>query len=301
MIWFFLIIFAYFLFAITAILDKYILKPEFLKPKVYTFYDGILGIIFVFLIFLKPFRINIYLILLSFLIGLLRILAVFIFYNTILKFETSRILPTIGAFLPCFTLFFSYFLDQNLPKEFTLMKFISFLFLILGSFLINLQKSKINFQAIKFSVLSSIFFSLYFIFLKILFSKTNFINGLIWASSAQGLLALIFLFSKEIQEEIFHKKKILNKNIGYVFLLDKGLGAIGGLLQNYAIFLTPFSFLAFINALEGLKYVFILLLTFFLSLKIPNILKEDYTKNLLILKCLSVIIIFIGIFLFYYK
>jgi len=47
--WLTLIILAYFLFAIVALGDKYLLKgPP--NPKIYTFYVGVLGILALFLI-----------------------------------------------------------------------------------------------------------------------------------------------------------------------------------------------------------------------------------------------------------
>jgi uncharacterized membrane protein len=300
MIWFFVAILSYFIFALTAILDKYILHPDGLEPKIYAFYDSIFGILLIFLLFLKEFRIDNQLIIFAVLAGIFKISAIFVFYNALLHFETSRILPTIGGFLPCLTFFFTFLQNPYNITEITFSRFLSFLFLIFGSFLINYEKKKINLPAIMISILASLLFSLYLIFSKILYSNTQFLQGLVWILLSAGLFSLIFLFSKGVKTEILKERKILNKKITLPFLLNKTLAMLGGLAQHYAIFLAPISLLAFINALEGIKYVFILIMTIFLSIKFKNIFKEEIKKEALLIKIISVILIFIGIFIFYY-
>ncbi len=300
MIWFFITILIYFIFALAAILDKYILRENALKPKSYAFYDSIGGILFIFLIFLPQFKIGPNLILIALLVGILKVSAIFVFYTAINNFEPSRVLPAIGGFLPCFTFFFSLALAQNHLENLNFVRIISLFLLISGSFLINFERKKINLNALGLSFFSAFLFSLYFVFAKFLYLNAKFLNSLLWILFFSGLFSLIFLFSKEVRLELKKERKILNKETAFTFILDKSLSMIGGFLQHLAISLVPISLLAFINALEGIKYVFILILSLFFSKNFPTIFLEKKGKSILCFKILSIFLIFAGMFIFYY-
>ena len=88
-------------------------------------------------------------------------------------------------------------------------------------------------------------------------------------------------------------KKIL-RNILFsvlIFLFNQGIGAGAFILQNWAIALVPLGFLAFINALEGTKYLFLLIFTILLALKFPKILKEEISKKILFQKIIAILLI----------
>jgi hypothetical protein len=82
-----------------------------------------------------------------------------------------------------------------------------------------------------------------------------------------------------------------------LFLFNQVIGGLAVILQNWAVFLIPFSFLAFVNALEATKYFFLLIFTLFLSFKFPEILKEEFSYKTLFQKFLAVFLILFGLFL----
>ena len=111
----------------------------------------------------------------------------------------------------------------------------------------------------------------------------------------QFLGALFFIISKEVREEVFKKREILERKTATIFLFNQVIGASAFVLQNFAVALVPFSFLAFINALEGTKYAFLLIFSLFLSFKFPQILKEKISKKILIQKILAILLIGAGL------
>ncbi len=108
MSWLLVTISAYFLFAIVALVDKYLLGGLMPSPKVYAFYVAALGILALVLIpfgFLIPAPFQIFLALLA---GIFHILAIFTYFSGLQYFETSRIVPAIGGLLPLFVFGLTY-------------------------------------------------------------------------------------------------------------------------------------------------------------------------------------------------
>jgi len=293
MLWLLITIFAYFLFAIANLIEKYLLKASLPNPKVFTFYVGIMAILILVLVpfgFLKIPQLS--LIFLALISGILRIFALFFLFAAFQEFEVSRVAPAIGGFVPLFTFIFTFCAGGKIE----MFRILALFSLILGSILIVFEKEKsITIKSLKISTSSAFLFSLSFFLSKSVYLGQPFLSGLIWIMLGQFLGALLFIVSKKVREEIFKKKEILKKKTATIFLFNQAIGASAFILQNFAVFLVPFGFLAFVNALEGTKYVFLLVLTILLSLKFPQVLKEEISKKILIQKILAILLIGIGL------
>jgi drug/metabolite transporter (DMT)-like permease len=302
MSWLFITIFAYFLFAVTSLIDKYLLKGLLPNPKIYSFYTGIFGIL---ILILAPFGFlkvpSLSLIVFALLAGVFRILALFCFFTALQKFEASRVVPAIGGILPLFIFCITYFLKGG-KEILEVRNFIAFIFLILGSVLISWEKEKkVSFGSLKISILSAFLFALSFVISKYVYSAQTFLSGFIWITIGAFLVAIFFIFSKEVREEVFRKKKILEKKTAFLFFSNQAMGAGAFILRDWAIALAPLSFLAIINALQGTQYVFLLIFSIFLSLKFPQILKEEISKEVLIQKIVAIFLIGIGLAILAFK
>jgi drug/metabolite transporter (DMT)-like permease len=298
MSWLTITIIAYFLQALSALGDKFFLSKQ-LNPKTYAFYGGVLGSIVLLLIPFVGFSLpDCYNLLICFLTGSIFVMAVLIFYQGLEKFEVSRIVPAIGALLPIFTfiLSFLFFKEKNL-LDFKII--FSFPLLVLGSFFItrnpNKKISLNSFRPFKISLFSAFLFSLFFILSKYIFNTFSFWNGFILIRLGSLLTALLFIFTKEVKEEIFGGKfAFKNKKMAALFLLNQATAGGGVILQNLAIALASASYLAIINALEGIRYVFVFLFTIFLSKKFPTILEEKITKKSVLEKIIAILFIVFG-------
>jgi drug/metabolite transporter (DMT)-like permease len=297
MSWLLVIILAYFLLAIVALLDKYIVVTPVINPKVFSFYVGILGILAWFLVpfgFLKIPALSV--ILLAILAGVIRIAAMFYYFTAMKECEASRVSSIMGAVITLTTFLFSYILSAG-EKFLGSKELIAFLLLLSGGFLISFEKEKsLTLKNLKFSSLGGFLFALSFVLSKISYSEQPFLSGYIWMSLG-FVLAAVFLFSlfKEVREEIFSKKDFLQKKIFPLFVLDQGMGAVFFILQNWAIALAPLAYLSIISALEGIQYVFLLIFIVLISLKFPHILKEEISSKVLLQKIVSICLIIIGV------
>ena len=299
MLWLIVTILSYLILAVVVLVDKYLLTGPISDPKVYTFYIGILGIL---LLILAPF-IGFYIpeisqIILSILAGAVFIYALFWFNKGLRLFETSRVVPAIGGLIPLFTFGLVYIFSWG-KESLSFSESIAFILLVFGSILITLEKEKfINRKSLKISSLAAFLFSLSFVLTKYVYLGQPFWNGYFWIRIGGFLMALcFFLFTPEVKEEIFRKKISFKKKTIGIFLANQITGAGANILQNWAIALVPLASVAIINALSGVQYGFLFVLTVLLSLKFPQILKEEISKEILAQKIFSILLIGTGLIL----
>ncbi len=325
--WLFLILLSYFLFAVSNFIDKYILGGPLPSPKVYIFYMGLLSSAVLLIIpvavlvslgilspiaeislflpklpnlfFIPPFLI----LLLSLFTGVIFLLAFYIYYKGVLEFEISRISPAVGGLIPIFTLILTYligFLPLKISSfqkgEIYFTHYLSFIFLVLGSAILSIHKEKLlTLDSLRISLFSAFLFSLYFVLTKVVYFFLPFWPGFIWIRIGVLIGALAFLSFPEVRRNAFNRKGVFKEKVALPLILGKGFGGIGALLQNGAIYLAPLMFLPLVNALSGIQYVFLLLISTLLYYKFPKILKEEISKKVFLQKIFAIFLIGIGL------
>lgn len=293
MTWLLITILAYFLLAVVFLVDKHLLVSAIPNPKVYAFLTGIAG---VFLLALIPF-VNFYIpdnyqLILSFFAGGSFVFALYYFFKALQIFNVSQVVPAIGALSPLFTFILVYVFSFG-REALSLSGIFSFILLIAGSILITINKEKsVTLVSLKLSFLAAFLFSLSFVLTKYVYLSQPFLNGLIWTRMGGVLAAMIFfIFCPDIKKSIFFPKNNLSQKTLGIVTANQLVGAGAGLLQNWAIALAPLAYIAFISALQGTQYAFLLVLTIFLSIKFPKILNEEISKEILFQKIIAILLI----------
>lgn len=292
--WLLVAILAYLFFSFSSLGDKLVLsgKP---RAKSYTFYMGLLGLVVVLVIPFINFTLpGLNIMIWVFLNAAVRVLAIYSMFIAVEKFEVSKVVPTIGAIQPIFIFVLSYFFwDSQLISGFN---FLAFIFLLTGSILISFEPNrKINWWYFGITIFSSLMFSLDYIFSKKVFLTQPFLQGVVWTGLCVFLFVLLFLFKKSTRKEIFAKNIITDKRTQIVFLGTQACGGLGNFLQSFAIYLTPVAFLPIINSLRGIQYVFLFLITLFISFLFPKVLKENISFLIIAKKSFSIVLIAIGL------
>lgn len=288
MLWLIIAISSYFLFAVVSLIDRYLLKgPP--NPKIYTFYVGVLGIS---VLVLAPFvgfsAPNYFDIIFCLVCGAIYTFFLFSFFEGLERFEASRVVPAMVGFLPVFTFIFVYFLS-GFKNVFGFKELFVFVLLILGGIIVSLDLSKkISFRSLKISVLMSLFLSLSFVLTKYIYLQLPFWTGFIWIRIGIFLTSLFFLFIKDVRREIFSGLSSFNKKTSLVFVINQGIGAGAVVLQNLAVALAALVNLSIINALQGIQYIFL----FVLSLLF---LKEERNRQAIIPKIIAILLIGAGL------
>jgi len=292
--WILVIILAYLFFSLASLGDKLVLNSNS-NPKLYVFYVGLLNFLVVLLIPFFGIKLPgtesfFWIILTSSVI----ILGLYALYFAVSKFEITRIVPMVGASQPMFVLLLSWiFWEYSVIKYSDLWAFV---FLLLGSIIISFEKKpQFTKSLLKISLLTSFLAALGFILTKMVFLNQDFINGIIWIGIFNFLFSLIFLYDNNVREEIFIKKSGSNKKVIFLIIFTQLSGGIAGILQNFAIYLAPTSGLPIINALRGVQYVFLFIITLIFSIFYPKILKEEISKKVIIQKFTAIILIITGL------
>lgn len=300
--WLLVTILSYFFLSIVALFDRYLLIGPISNPGVYTFYIGILWF-FISLpltFFNLQFK-ELEVLVLGIFTGLIRIFAIFSLTKGIIESEISRVVPAIGGLLPIFTfLLFSIFLPQT--ELFTPFSLLAFFLLLFGSVLISLKEFSLrifDFKNLKYPTLSAFLFALSFFLTKVLYLKTNFITGFFLVLVGGGIGVILFLFFSKIRREIFRQRPTL-KSSG-IFLLGQAAGGLGVLFQFYALFLAKPHQVPLINALEGIRYIFLLVFVFLLSIWKPSLLKEEIKGKILYQKIFAILLIGAGLAILAFK
>jgi drug/metabolite transporter (DMT)-like permease len=292
--WLITIILAYFFFSLASLGDKFILAGT-PKPKAYTFFVGISNIAIIFLIPFINFSFPELKILPWIILeAMIFIFGLYVMYSALEKFDVSRVATTMGAAQPVLILFLSWIVwgTGTISKT----NILAFILLLLGTVIISMGK---NYKAtggyLKITLFASLIFSLDYILTKIIFLSQPFLLGLFWMRIFAFFFALLILIPKKNRTEILGKRDILNKKTGTIFVLTNASGGIATLLQAFAISLVPIAFLPILNSLRGIQYVFLFLMTLFLSFFLPKILKEEISKKIILQKIISIILIVGGL------
>ena len=304
MSWVFLATIGQLLNALVAFLDKYIVSDEKALPRpfVYAFYSCLLTGFWVVIYFLghipglaaygvpsfesitKP---SIQVIGMSFLAAYTFFMALVSMYEALRKAEAVNVMPVIGTTSALVTFGLSYFF-LNTPFHIHYMWGV--IVLSLGTLLVAQTLPK---RSVLLSVLhSGVFFALHFISMKGLFEETNFNDGFFWSRIGFVLFALSLLMVPTYFDKITEQSKKTTKKTGFVVVLTKVLAGVSAFLLLKA---TDLGDVAVVQAMDGLKFVFILVATIVFGSVVPDtVAKHETRPQQLFRQALYVAVIAVG-------
>lgn len=283
---------AYFFLALAGLIDKILLQTTIVSPRAYAFWVGLLSVLAIALL---PFGVvnvpDLRLILTALVSGVAGVYALWAFYSALKAHEASRVIITVGALVPIFTLLFSIiFLNERLK----IIQLLAFALLVFGGVLVSYQeniKKSYTFELFHHAARAAILFAASFTLLRFVFLFEPFLNGLFWTRMGGVLGALTIIAIPENFRRIYWATKKAPKKAPIPFLANQAMGGGGAILQNYAISLGS---AAIVGALQGVQYAFILILIVLLSRRFPQ-LKEEFSRRVLAQKALAIILIATGL------
>lgn len=309
MSWIILATIGQFLNAIVAFLDKYIVSDEksLPRPFVYAFYSCLLTGFWVVIFFLGYIpslavygvptfeniqRPTIQVVGMSFLAAYTFFMALVSLYDALKRAEAVNVMPVVGAVSALMTLAMSYlFLGNGVTTNFLW----GVVVLALGTMLVaqTLPKRDIILNVFH----SGLFFALHYIAMKGLFIETRFDDGFFWSRIALVLFALSLLLVPVYYEKIKEQTKHINKKTGWLVIFTKILAGVAAFLLLKA---TDSGDVAVVQALDGLKFVFILLITILFSSFLPeSTAPRDTRPRVIFRQVLYVAVITVGYFILF--
>ncbi len=286
---------AYLLLAVTGVADKFLVSKVVRQPIAYAFYTAITG---PFSLVLLPFgavMLNFWDFIIALAAGAFFIGGIYHSWSAIRLTSVSRVVPILGGFVPLFSFLTAYFI---LGERLGTFQSLGFVFLVLGAVMISIRQehgvwtTKALFNAIS----AALFFALASVLTKYTFDHSNFISGMVWTRIGFLIPVPVILLFPKNREAIFNAPKEAGvKNVA-LYYSTRATGTVGGFLQNYAVSLGSVSM---VNALQGLQFVFLLILTSIFSIYFPKILKENITADTILLKLSAIAMISCGLFLLF--
>jgi len=295
-----------FLNAAVALFDKYIItsKTVVLRPFTYTFWVSFLSagsiVIFCFS------RINVPINGLSIpsfqnvqapslVVFALAILTGYTFFNALLSFfralrdaDASDVVPVIGGLTAFFTLIFSHlFLKTQLSSQF----FLGFILLSVGTILVS--RFRFTWNVMLSTMHSGLMYGLHYIAFKALINISNFDTAFLWSRLAIAFVALSMLLIPEYWEKVARKAKEAKRRDGVLVLGNKLLAGLASIVLLKAI---EFGDVAVVQALGGLQYLFLLIVSVIFGSKLVKDFGENLNINDILHKAISIPLIALGFF-----
>ncbi len=277
------------LYAISNVIDKFLLEKRLRSCFSFAIFSGWITLIFglIILIFNPIPQLSTIQWILSIGTGLLYSAAIAIYFYTARFEEISRVI-SVGNLIPIFVLIGAViFLGETLP----IWKYGAIVIATFGAILVGIKKFQLKTTmrpGFWLLILYCIFIAIAYIIQKNLLADITIWN--FYTLSLIGYWAGMQLawFSKNARK---HLKDATN-NI-HLILITEGTGLAAFLVYLVAVSTTEVSL---VTAMVALQPVYVLIIMAILSIFMPKVLKEVFTKKTALLKIISVLMIVVGVF-----
>lgn len=286
-------ILAYFLNSVSVTVDKLLLTKHIQNPLIYIFYISAVSLL---ILFLLPFT-NIPkpgVFILASASTVLWTTGLYFLYKALQVGYVSRVVPVIGTLIPIILL-----TEAILTLTISNSQVLAVVILLLGLILLTLPdwRGQITKDEIVFIILSSLFFAVSYVVLRMAYLQENFLSVLVYSRMVLIPVGFIILVMPNLRNIVLTNKGVkinIFSKTGLLFLLGQVSGGAQELLLTFSISLaSP----ALVNSLQGTQYGFLFLFSFMLSKKYPEAFKENYSKKVLLSKFIGISFLAIGLFI----
>ena len=226
-------------------------------------------------------------------VGLLPLLAFWFYSKALMIEEISRITP-LFQFIPIFVAFLSaIFLNEILTTQ----RYLGVAIIIIASLLISYRNSKSGkslSSALKFMIPFTLILAVHSILEKFLLANMDFWSVFFWniAGAFSGILFLM-IFSKHRREftETIHTA---GKRAFIVIFLGEGVYFLGSMSWLIA---ASMGYVSLVSAFAGLQHFFVFIYVLLSSVFLPQHLKEEMSRGIIVLKASAIALMVAGTWL----
>ncbi|OGF26889.1 hypothetical protein A2331_02485 [Candidatus Falkowbacteria bacterium RIFOXYB2_FULL_34_18] len=299
--------------------DKFLLSKKIHSSITYAFFVGIWSIFNFFILIIDPWVPNMKEFAIDLLAGMLFLFTLIFWYKALHQSEATRVVPIVGALVPIFSFLFSFiFLNEGLRER----HFLAFIVLINGGVLVSIKHTRLYIweetkdriknifgnafggihagyrpskRLIFNSTISAMFFAAYYVLIKFIYLEQPFIGGFVWSRLGTFIGVLIMLLVPTWRANIVkHRKGVKTPGSFSFFIIIRLLAALAFIMINWAISLGN---VALTNSLQGVQYIFLLILVIFLSTRYPNVMREELGGGVLVQKIIGATLITTGLYM----
>jgi len=296
--WFIVALIAFFLMAGVSVADKFLLTKSKLVPISFAFMVSLLGALASsVLVFFEP---NFYLparqlgqIIIA---GSGFYFGVYFMYLVVVRHEVSRVNPMINSTVPIIAYLLTFLL---VVERMAGLKLLGAAIVIIGSYLLSqagVKKTRLDARALWLVFFSALMFGVHFVFSKAVYEQMSFLNAFVWIRWSILFAALVYTTFSLSWLKVFGKsksvEKVSAKTQWFVLVFGQAMGAVAVILQQYAINLGN---VTLVTALQGVQYLFVLILAIVLTKKFPALFKEDVAPAVVAKKAVYSLLLIAGV------
>ena len=292
----FLTIFQYLVQATVDLMDKFLISTRKIEPVNYTFYTVVTGLV---LLLVWPWTfaaLPLKFILLNLFSGAIFSLAMYVFFVALSQGEVSRVIPYVFGLVPVFDILIANVTGRDVLSANELA---AVFVLIPGALIVSHQKGEFWGRHVALKTLSAFLFSCYYAFWQYSSQVGPVLNSLIYNRIGAAAVLLILLLLPGFRKKVFTFEKVEKKSsTSFIFLFKQVLGGANFIFLS---FLYSLGTISIINALQGFRYVFLLILSWFIASKRSHLIKEQADRKIILQKSFGVALIFMGVILLFIK
>ena len=284
-----LTIFQYFIQAVVDLTDKFLISTRKFEPVKYTFFTVVTGLVMLVIwpwnfVWLPATFVGF-----NLLSGAFFSLAMYVFFLALSEGEVSRVVPFIFGLVPVFDVLISLVTGRNALHP---LEFAAFCLLVPGALLISHQKKSGWIKHAGLKTLSAFLFSSYYALWQFGAQSGPVLNNLMWNRLGAALVLVLLLALPGFRKKVFAVDEVKNKNSTSVIFLLKQL--LGGANFIFLSFLFVLGKIPIVNALQGFRYAFVLLLGLIISRRHSHIISETTNNSEVMQKTFGLILIVFG-------
>lgn len=282
------------IYSVTNFIDKFLVDKKVKTPMVLTVANGfvvaILGVIIGFSGAFKAIPLTQLLFILG--AGVLLEFYIWPYYEALKLDDTSRIVP-LFQFVPIFVLLLSALI---LHEGLTVRQLFGFIFIFAGGFLLSLKKLEGGIfrprKSMWFMMLSSLLYGSVLVLFRFVAKDFGFWTTLAYEYIGTGIGAALLLFLPSIRRPFIYQLKEV-RHIAGLITVNNGLGVLAQMSEGFALSIVAAPLVSIVG---GTQPLFVLLFGIALSVWFPHLIKEDIGRNVLGVKAITILLIFIGLY-----
>lgn len=218
-------------------------------------------------------------------------------YYEALKIEdASRIIP-LFQFIPVITLILStIILKETLSGK----QIFGMLLVVFASFFISAEKVKGGTfrprKSLYFMFLASFMYGLVGIIFRFVVREASFWTTLSYEYIGSGVGGVLLLLIPKVRKNLQNQFNAVKSSAG-IISFNSSIAIIAQVSESYALSLAA---VPLVNIIGSIQPAISLVEGIILTKKFPHLIKEDISKSTLTLKLISILIIFVGMYLVYF-
>jgi drug/metabolite transporter (DMT)-like permease len=297
--WYFFAFSAPILYSFTSFIEKFLLDKKIKNPMTILFLTNLFWTLLGIVIWgLKGFPLlNLRETTVLLIAGIILVLYLIPYYKALKIDEVTRVVP-LFQFSPVTVLILSYiFLKETLALK----QIIGFIAVVFGGFLIARDSSQKGIFKMRksfwFMLLSAFLYGLIGVLFRAIVKENDFWVILSYEYFGIGLGSIILLMiNPNLLKEIRAESSGIKESVGFI-VLSSFLSLVAQMSESFAYTLIA---APYVSLALGVQPLILFLEGIILSLFLPNFVKENMNKSVLINKTISILILLIGVYLMYF-